>query len=125
MKPIFIIAIILLLLALFWEFKDYSRLQKRPMISKLKTSKDKLKELKFYACYNSENAIFWRSGYIVAAITVYLIYLSSKMFNTELNEHLLILMFLSVFLTQYFMNNFKTFHLYRVMSSKVVGKSVL
>ena len=47
---ILIIALlILLILAAFWEYKDYDRIKSRPFLCDIKSSKEKQKELEFYA----------------------------------------------------------------------------
>jgi len=119
MNKLIIIGLILLFLAFFWELKDYNRLHKRPNIYKIKSTREKIKELKFYATYNSENNIFWRSIFIISFLAVFAIYNMLKMHNIQLDENMLILTFTCIFLIQYFAWNFKVFHLYRVMTSKI------
>ena len=119
MNKLVILGLALLLLAFFWELKDYKRLHKRPSLSKIKDPKQKIKELKFYASYNSENNIFWRSIFIISFLSVFVIYNLLKTYNVNLDENMLIIIFLCIFLVQHFAWNFKVFHLYRVMTSKI------
>lgn len=119
MNKLIILGLAILLLAFFWELKDYKRLQKRPSLSKIKDPKQKIKELKFYGSYNSENNIYWRFIFIISFLSVFAVYNLLKTYNVNLDENMLIITFFCIFLVQYFAWNFKVFHLYRVMTSKI------
>jgi hypothetical protein len=120
-----IIFFLILGLAIWWEFQDYHRIYNRPAILEIEDKKKRIKELKFYATYNSENNIIWRSQFIISYISMGLISYILKYKNIVIEPPIYFLMFMVIFLVQYFANNFKTFHLYRVMSSKVTAKPIL
>lgn len=128
MEILLLIGICLLILALYWEAKDYQRLSKKPDIKDIKGAKEKLEELKFYACFNSENNITWRSFFInsfcMTIVLAFLINIFTDM-TSKTKKEFLILAFVTVFFIQYFSNNFKTFHLYRLMSAKVRSRTIL
>jgi hypothetical protein len=128
MEILLLIGICLLILALYWEFKDYQRLYKKPPIKDIKGAKEKLEELKFYACFNSENNITWRSFFInsfcIVIVLAFLLNVFTDMTSKKKKEFLIIA-FSTVFFVQYFSNNFKTFHLYRLMSAKVRQRTIL
>jgi len=116
---------VLLVLALYWEYKDYKRLYARPMLKEIKDPKKKEKELKFYACFNYENAVLWRMMFVVAFICAILIKFVFKTFGTEIKTDLFILLIAVIFFVQTFATDFKHFHLYRVMAYKVQNKKYL
>lgn len=116
---------IILVLAVYWEYKDYKRLYARPMLKEIKDPKKKEKEMKFYACFNYENAVLWRMMFVVAFLSCILIKFILKSFGTEIKSDIFIIMLAIIFLIQYFASDFKNFHLYRLMAYKVQNKKYL
>ena len=113
--------IILLFLAIFWEAKDYQRLEARVPINKITDKRKREKELHFYACFNAENNIEWRGIFIMTFVSTLLItYLISEFYPDQpLDINLLLLTFGSIILVFYIGHMFRSFHLYRNMCSKV------
>jgi hypothetical protein len=119
---IYIIAIILFLLAIYWEAMDYCRIKKRPCLSDIKSKKDRIKETRFHARFNYENNPVWRNVYIgsfisAAAISAILYYCGYDWPTKNILFPLLILII--IFFVFYIIYNFKQFHLYRDMCSKI------
>jgi hypothetical protein len=87
-------------------------------VYKIKDFKEREKLYRFYGAFNYENNIMWRSLFISACIAACFIYLVFKYYpgNTELNT--LIVLYI-VFITYYFTQIYKHFHMYRVMASNV------
>ena len=112
-----VIVVFILILAVYWEAKDYNRISKRPPISSVE-KKDKLREYKFYACFNSENNVMWRNIYISSVLSIILIGFVLKTYHPDVTFSWKIYL-VCIFLTFYISNHFRTFHLYRVMTSKI------
>nr|QBK91395.1 MAG: 3 transmembrane helices protein [Pithovirus LCPAC302] len=116
---------ILLVLSIYWEAKDYQRIQSRPHIKKIH-KKDQKKELEFYACFNAENNIQWRGIFIMTLVATLLILYVIYQFYGDININMAFLIFVAIILVFYIGHTFKTFHLYREMCSKVkTDKTIL
>lgn len=113
--------LVLLVLAILWEAKDYQRLEARTPLNKITNKDKKEKELQFYACFNAENNIQWRGIFIMTFVSTLLItYLITEFYpNQPLNINLLFLVFGAIILVFYIGHMFRSFHLYRNMCSKV------
>lgn len=118
MSVLFIILAFFLVLALYWEYKDYHRLYRRPNIYSLRPER-RHRELTFYGCYNYENKVEWRLILIGAIISSFFIWYLLKQFGYAINNNVVILVFLIILSVFYILSTFKTFHLYRVMCSKI------
>ena len=114
-----LICIIVTILAFFWEFRDYLRLQRKKCVYDIKDPDEKEKEYIFYSTFNYENFIVWRSIFIQSGISTLLIVFVMKTFGMKIQiSHAIIFLFI-IFLVFYFGANFKNFHLWRVMASKI------
>ena len=115
------IAIIIILLfaaALYWEYKDLQRLEKRKRIKDIKDSKERIKEYEFHGVFNYENNVQWRTIFICSFISTITIYLFlNNTLNCKFNTYYIL--FIIIFLVYYFMSDLKKFHLYRIMANKV------
>ncbi len=123
MNYIFIIVWLLFLsIAIYCEHSDYARMKKRKNLKEL-NSKDKIKELKFLACFGYENTIAWRSIYMFSsAITITIYLLLPKMLPSITNDSknmIAFVLFILCFLTMYFGHTFRSFHLDRELCGKV------
>jgi len=131
------ISIALLVLAIIWETGDYMRLQKRPPLSEI-DEEDQEDELIFYGCFNRENNAYWKHLYIIAWISTGLIWAALWAFDirVDLNFNvyasrqkpsflLIVLIFVIILLISYIVTNFRQFHLYRVMCSKIKEDNVI
>jgi hypothetical protein len=120
-----LLVLILLYWAVRWEASDIRKLYAKKPLRTL-PKKSRVKELTFYATYNSENNIMWRSLFISAVIISVLLYLYLKNYGTynSCETHGFVILF-SVFLTSYMMHIYRTFHIYRVMTSKVRSREIL
>ena len=76
---------------------------------------ERKKEYEFYGCYNYENNIIWRMIFIQTFIIVCFIYA----IQDNLHPKQYVYIFIIIFLVTYFTTNWKIFHFYRVMASKV------
>jgi len=121
---VYVLLSILFLLAFYWEYKDYHRMYKRPYIKDIKNTNQKIKELTFYSTYNYKNNIYWRSIFIISIISILIINYIMKSYSIDIKQEVLIICLIVIFLVQYFVNNFKVFHLYRIMSSKITNEQV-
>ncbi len=65
--------LILLILAAFWEFKDYDRIKARPYLCDIKCSKKRKKEMEFHACFNGKNNVQWRGIFIMSFVAALLV----------------------------------------------------
>lgn len=108
------------ILAIYWEKQDYTRINNRPPIHEMEKSK-KMSELKFYACFNSENNVMWRNLYISTIISYLAIVFVFRTYHPEfrLSWQCSIGVIFFIFLIFYMVHNYRSFHLYRVMSSKI------
>lgn len=122
MVIIYIIILAVLCLSVYWEYKDNRRLENKKHISEIKTAKGRIKEYEFYGAFNYENNVQWRTVYIGAFISTLLLYTTVKL-NVDSEKYMYI--FLTIFLVYYFITNFRTFHLYRIMASKVKSNSII
>lgn len=114
-----VIFVILLLLAIYWEYADHTRLTSRPPITPDHDEYDREKEYLFYGCFNYENNVYWRSIFIATAISMLaLVYIFSLM-KVPITGWLVFLIVLAVFIPFYILVTFRTFHLYRVMCNKI------
>ena len=128
------VLIILFVLAVVWEWRDYRRLEKRPPLSEIE-EENKTKELYFYSCFMANNRVSWRHIYIASFLSSLLIWALLYMFGVEtLNTikftsidirrrsipySFVLLVFASIFVITYIVEQFRSFHLYRPMCSKV------
>ena len=134
-----IIIVILAALAAWWEYNDHCRLLDRKKIKDLPED-EREEELKFYACYNSENRVSWRTLFLASLISTALIWylllifgVKTKMrlpfhsedYYKEPSFNLLIAVFLIVFIIFYIFDHLKEHHLYKKMSSKVKDEEVI
>jgi len=113
-----ILLFILLILAIYWEVSDYSRIANRARISELE-GEDREKEYTFLSCFNYENNVRWRSIFIAATIATILIAAVLSLFEVCYGAGLIILVFAAVFVSVYGVEVFRSFHMYRPMCSKV------
>ena len=113
--------LILLILACFWEYKDYDRIKSRPYLCDIKCSKKKKKELEFHACFNAKNNIQWRGIYIMSFVAALLVtYIIMQCYpDLPINLNLFILTFGAILIVFYIGNTFRTYHLYRDMCARV------
>lgn len=126
-----IVGLILLILAIYWEYQDHDRLKDRPDIDEI-DEEDRLNEYLFYGCFNAENRVSWRNIYIASFISVLLIWYILIIFNfaprmtlTLCNSggrpslNILILIFITIFCIFYIVDQFREYHLYRDMCAKI------
>ena len=108
-------------MALYWEYKDYNRINKRKKLYEICDPVERDKELVFYATFMERNHVWWRFNYILCAIgVVFSLYLLKyKYHNLNVDVSDVIIVFLVMFFTFYVGYNYKHFHFYRVISSKV------
>ena len=79
-----LIIVILLILAIYWEYKDYIRIAKRNCIDTIPDDKRE-RELKFYATFMSKNNIVWRFNFILCFISFCAIMYVLKSLNITTN----------------------------------------
>lgn len=115
------ILILLLIMAVKFEKDDMTRVSKRPPVYLIKDRKKREREYLFYGTFNSENNIMWRSIYISTFISVFcIIYMLKHTFpDTKFNIIHAIIIFAIIFFVFYGSNIYRTFHFYRLMSSKL------
>lgn len=118
-KLLFFIVLVFFILAFMWEYKDYSRLQKRPSISSLPQQR-RNRELAFYGCFNYENRVEWRMIFIGSVLsTVCIWYVLKYVANVQVQHNIMILIGFIIMGIFYILSAFKQFHLFRVMCSKI------
>jgi hypothetical protein len=106
--------------AICWEANDIAKLYARPRLHELKDESEKEKELMFYATFNHENNIMWRSLFLTGIIATICIYMYMKNAYSSENAELSAFIILAIiFLTNYMNHIYRNFHIYRVMASKV------
>ena len=106
--------------ALRWEANDIKKIYARRKVYEIKNFKEREKEYKFYATFNHENHIMWRSLFISACIASVIIYIYLKNYFSQERIALdcFVILFV-IFLVFYLMHIYRNFHIYRVMASKV------
>jgi hypothetical protein len=115
-----VVVVALLVSAIMWEAGDIVKLYARRTVYDIEDFKEREKEYKFYATFNHENNIMWRSHFISAFIATVLIYFYMKNYSRggtlELDSFAILLI---IFLIYYLTHMYRNFHIYRVMASKV------
>jgi hypothetical protein len=119
-KIIFLLSVILLYGAIRWESADIKKIWHAPPVYDITDRKKREKELVWYGTFNYENAITWRFNYISIFISCLLIYIFltkySKPEEPFLNTFVIGIIVFTLF---YFGSCYRTFHIYRVMASKL------
>lgn len=110
--------LVLLILAIIWEFQDIDRLEKREPLCNIKDPKQRRKEYEFYACFNAENNIQWRGLFIMTTVSTLLILYVISQFHECIDPNMAFLIFAAIILVFYIGAVFRTFHVYRPMCSK-------
>lgn len=118
---------ILLILAVYWEYKDVNRISARVPVAELTTEDEKKREMEFYATFMSRNHVWWRFNYILCAISFGIMMWLLGRLHPEIRIPMgtwlfLFLVFVLVFHMGY---NFKNFHFYRVMELKCANAVIL
>lgn len=115
--------LIFLILAAYWEFKDYDRIKARPYLCDIKCPKKRKRELEFHACFNWRNNIQWRGIFIMSFVASLLVtYVVMQFYPQDcFNINLWILIFGAILIVFYIGNIFRTFHLYRDMCARAEG----
>ena len=120
---VLIAAIIFLVLAIWLEVQDYGRLNSRPPIDEICGDSEKEKEKRFYACYNYENAIDWRSIYLASFMATVVLSVILELIGyhwlADGKYYVPLIIITIVFIAFHTIWTFKRFHLHRVMCSKV------
>ena len=129
MNPVTIIIlicmVIIFILAIYWEAKDMLRVSKLPNVYDIKDPKKKEDAYIFFSTFPYENTVTWRHIYIgatVSAILIYYILLASK---NKISIEIGLGVFFIIFFTYYYIDNFRSFHLWRVLDSKVKKATIL
>lgn len=114
------VVLILVFYAIKWEASDIKKVYSRRNVYDIKNIKEREKEYKFYSTYNHSNNIMWRSIFICAVISSIVIYLFLKKYGNKYNMEMNIfpVMFI-IFIVFYFNHQYRSFHIYRVMASKI------
>jgi hypothetical protein len=106
--------------ALVWEGGDIKKAYARRNVYDIEDQKEREEEYKFYATYNYENNISWRMFFIAGVIATLILYVFLKNYadpeQMELNSFV---MFFIIFIVYYLSHSYRSFHLYRVMASKI------
>lgn len=111
---------VLLILAIYWECKDYQRIKARPFLCDIKCPKKRRQELEFHACFNGRNNIQWRGIFIMSFFAALLIvYIIQECYDQDLSINVSLLIFAAILIVFYIGNTFRTFHLYRDMCARV------
>lgn len=129
MHIIFVTAwIILLVVAIYWEFGDYGRMKKRKKIKDIKGAKEQLQNLKFLACFGYENTVRWRFIFIFSSVIALSIYLLIPKIIEDITSPsrtlIATVLFFISFITMYFGHAFRSFHFDRELCGKVKGDFV-
>ncbi len=112
--------IVLLVLAIYWEIKDYQRIKARPFLCDIKCSKKREEELEFHACFNARNNVQWRGIFIMSFFAaVLVVYIIQELYCLEIGFNLFLLTFAAILIVFYIGSTFRTFHLYRDMCARV------
>ena len=130
---VLIFIVVIAILASWWEYSDHCRLLERKSLKDL-PEEEREDELKFYACYNSDNRVSWRTLFLASLISTiliwYLLYVFgvkvklqtsfySEKYYREPSFNILLAIFLIIFIIFYIFDHLKEYHLYRKISSKV------
>lgn len=110
---------IFLVLALYWEAQDSKRLEARPHIYQIDDPVQREREYIFHACFNVDNNIQWRTIYIAAIVSALFIFYLLYYLKYPVSIPLFFMIVVIMVIVFYIVNIFRTFHLYRVMCSKV------
>jgi hypothetical protein len=115
---IVVILIILFILAFYWEYKDYKRIEKQKNVYEITDPNEKEKAYIFYSTFCYENNISWRSNYILAVVSIIIIYFLLHTAKINLSMEMSILIMIVIFLVYFLGDNFRSFHFWRVLASK-------
>jgi len=122
---VLILMILMFSLAFYWEVSDYLRLEKKRTVYDIKDKKEKEREYIFYSTFNYENAVTWRAIYISSGFATILIYYILSATGAPVTLETIIAVFFMIFFVLYYMDNFKSFHMWRVMASKIKPQTIL
>ena len=116
---------LLLVGALYWEKCDILKIWNMKPVHTIKNKKyRKLKE-QFIATFMYKNNIMWRSIYISATISIFIIGIFMRYYASTSLIKTLIMMFFVIFIVFYFTHIYRTFHIYRVLASKIDRKLLI
>jgi hypothetical protein len=115
---IIVILIILFILAFYWEYKDYKRIERQKNVYEITDPIEKEKAYIFYSTFCYENNISWRSNYILATVSIIIIYFLLHTAKINLSMEMSILIMIVIFLVYFLGDNFRSFHFWRVLASK-------
>ena len=115
---------ILFFMAVYWEIKDISRIDQRIPIEDIPPEEQK-KEYIFYSTFNYENAVTWRMNYISAFVATLFIFFALSYTGYKVNPATALVIFFIIFFVYYYFDNFKSFHFWRTMASKVKPQIIL
>lgn len=129
MKWITLFLIICLILlfaaALVWEIKDIVRIGNKRNVYDITDPEEKEKEYIFYSTFNYENAVTWRSLYISAFVGAILIYYVLSATGNKISAEIALVLLFIIFFVLYYMDNFRSFHIWRIQASKIRPRDVL
>lgn len=114
---IFGILIILFLIALWAELRDYIFIFKQPQVNSLPIDQQQ-DQLTFYACAAYENGVLWRETLLPTIIVTFIICYILYILKVKLEIWLVLLILLVVFVPFYGMASFKNYHYHRVSCAR-------
>ncbi len=124
---VFIIICLVLLFAaaLCWEIKDIVRIGNKRNVYDITDPEEKEKEYIFYSTFNYENAVTWRFLYISAFVGAIMIYYILNASGNKISAEMALILIFIIFFVLYFMDIFRSFHIWRVQASKIRPRDIL
>lgn len=114
------IAIALILCAaLRWEKDDIQKIWKMKPVYKIKDPKERKRKLRFVTTFMYRNNIMWRSLFIVGLISTTIIYMYLRNYASNNLLQNCVVIFLIIFICFTAGSDYRKFHIYRVLGSKI------
>jgi hypothetical protein len=110
---------------MYWEIKDIYRVGILKNVFDIKNPEEKENAYKFFSTFPYENTVTWRHIYIASIVSSILIYYILIANKTSVKPEIGLAIFFIIFFIGYYIDNFRSFHIWRVMASKINPSSVI
>lgn len=123
MQPLTIVIIVILIVLLIFAFKgeiqDYQKVKDSPKVYDTDNLKEREELYKYYSTFCYDNTVNWRSNYILSCASAGALYFIFQVANVKMSLKLFALSIVIIYLIFYFGDNFKSYHFWRIIASKV------
>ena len=97
-----------------------NKVLERPKLEEL-NDEEQREELEFYSVFCSEFLIFWRFHLFLSVASISILYLFDLYLKLKLERLIYIIIFMTIFLTSYIINSFRTNHIFKEITFRVTN----